>query len=662
MESIQRKRKANSDIHQHNNKENPEMASVESPTTNSDGVDTASSRREHNNLSMTPTSSTSSALATGAESSSTEETTREAPNIEPELWTCPKCGHDVSTANLVVHDANCQRGRGRHSQEGGSPPSSPPAMSSVPFPSHGPLSSNQQESSQETTPSSGGWRLFSQGGTGAAAGAASAMYQGEAIASASSVSVSTQSNQAENNSTGNEMRTASFVGNIRPPPQSPPDVSPAAAASRDMHSSGPAAFPSAVSSASATNENNGIHLEEGQWSCPRCTLINNSTDIHCNACLLPRPGSHNYRPPDSARRDQLIPPFPGIDEGWVNVTSSDFGRNGAGRDANNNNSNNSNNGPTFRQRINLASRIFNGAVNGAVFGSILGGVGGLIIGGIGGGFAGAMADGVVRTREDQQNREIDREVEELMQSGPAAGIPDPIGGLRPGTMRIHRGGGHILAVSVDQNGRRIVRIPRRPSGRPLANGNGENLGEDEIAELERRLAETLLRMSYMHNFAPRNGNVLFQPDASFEELIERFGMGNDNRGASQEIIDSYPVEIVGDGAEEEEKQDDGVGLRKRKNVSNTSTTVSDNTATSQLHSSSTTTAHLDYGTCGICLEDFQRGDVKKKLSCPNHPHSFHKDCIDKWLKQVSNCPICKSEVGMYQESKSNDTTNNTEFS
>ena len=56
----------------------------------------------------------------------------------------------------------------------------------------------------------------------------------------------------------------------------------------------------------------------------------------------------------------------------------------------------------------------------------------------------------------------------------------------------------------------------------------------------------------------------------------------------------------------------------------------------------------ELGTCGICLEDYREGELKKALSCPSRPHSFHKDCIDKWLKLDASCPICKNSVEIFR--------------
>ena len=45
--------------------------------------------------------------------------------------------------------------------------------------------------------------------------------------------------------------------------------------------------------------------------------------------------------------------------------------------------------------------------------------------------------------------------------------------------------------------------------------------------------------------------------------------------------------------------------------------------------------------CSICMESFKPREEMRTLPCL---HFFHKNCIDRWLKQSKQCPICKHEV------------------
>ena len=353
--------------------------------------------------------------------------------------------------------------------------------------------------------------------------------------------------------------------------------------------SAPTRFPTAPSHAE--------HEEE--WACPRCTLINPAFSLHCDACLFQRTNVNGSdRSSEPTRRNHLMSdPFDseiisnGEDE-WVNISH---------RDASTNNRHE-------QDRLTTGYRIFNSALNGAMIGSVFGGMGGMIFGGIAGGLSGAY---VSRVRNQDATNGA-REVEEVLRNRTSV--------VSNGNIRVHRGRNHLIAVSSDGNGgNRILRL--------RYNGNGQQGGAtivganaEENAAMEQVLSELLLRMSFMHGLGRGYENVVIQPNLSYEELLQRYGMGNENRGASLEVIDSYPIVVVGHDDKKREIEDEKETAMKSDEIT-------------------------DYGTCGICLEDYQQGDRKKRLSCP---HSFHKECIDRWLKEVSSCPICKKDVEMYK--------------
>lgn len=49
----------------------------------------------------------------------------------------------------------------------------------------------------------------------------------------------------------------------------------------------------------------------------------------------------------------------------------------------------------------------------------------------------------------------------------------------------------------------------------------------------------------------------------------------------------------------------------------------------------------DQGCCAICLEDYAEGQQMRTLPCS---HSFHPNCIDRWLQRNRACPVCKKDV------------------
>eukprot|EP01017_Pseudomicrothorax_dubius_P001548 TRINITY_DN0_c5412_g1_i1.p1 TRINITY_DN0_c5412_g1~~TRINITY_DN0_c5412_g1_i1.p1 ORF type:complete len:110 (+),score=3.78 TRINITY_DN0_c5412_g1_i1:47-376(+) len=46
--------------------------------------------------------------------------------------------------------------------------------------------------------------------------------------------------------------------------------------------------------------------------------------------------------------------------------------------------------------------------------------------------------------------------------------------------------------------------------------------------------------------------------------------------------------------------------------------------------------------CVICLEDFEKVSKCRQISLCSH--IFHSHCIDAWMKQNSNCPVCKKQI------------------
>ena len=95
----------------------------------------------------------------------------------------------------------------------------------------------------------------------------------------------------------------------------------------------------------------------------------------------------------------------------------------------------------------------------------------------------------------------------------------------------------------------------------------------------------------------------------------------ENNGMSTEEIDRLPIRVLNPG-------DDLIAA----------TTNSHNPHSHSIGSGKNSDLHSDRTKCSICLEDFQCGDVVRTLPCF---HSFHKECIDRWLGNKPICPICK---------------------
>ncbi|KAK7255872.1 hypothetical protein RIF29_29297 [Crotalaria pallida] len=61
------------------------------------------------------------------------------------------------------------------------------------------------------------------------------------------------------------------------------------------------------------------------------------------------------------------------------------------------------------------------------------------------------------------------------------------------------------------------------------------------------------------------------------------------------------------------------------------------------------------GECPVCLSVFADGEEVRQLSACKH--SFHTSCIDMWLTNHSNCPICRANIATaaVKDSGSNST-------
>lgn len=45
--------------------------------------------------------------------------------------------------------------------------------------------------------------------------------------------------------------------------------------------------------------------------------------------------------------------------------------------------------------------------------------------------------------------------------------------------------------------------------------------------------------------------------------------------------------------------------------------------------------------CNICMDNYKCKQYKRIL--PECKHTFHKKCIDEWLKKKSSCPVCRKD-------------------
>jgi len=387
------------------------------------------------------------------------------------------------------------------------------------------------------------------------------------------------------------------------------------------------------------NDDDDMVVEE-QWSCPRCTLLNPISDSTCNACRYENEDNSTVRPPDSMRRERLVPEDPN-GSFRMNVPS----------DADNINNNSTNSFQTM--------------AGSALVGTLLGAAGahwngrpvtsgimeGAVTGLVGGAFLGEVLRDLQQTpfvsststshshhhqqqqqeqsQEYPQSRDVasarssasmglpvypssftnarvssatdaepeQHEVHDLTESSPPRRHqPQPRQSVR--VVRHSNGSGMTTSVYTSNGSTTTTTYndANHPVARdPLLNLLMHSLMEDDT-EREARLMSI---MSGRGRHLSIGGGV---DGMSYDELLQTFGDGSDNLGASESDIHSLPTAQIRDPTQD---------------------------------------LPVDQRQCSICLEDFAAGDVRKTLPCL---HGFHEDCANKWLRSNGCCPICKHKV------------------
>lgn len=91
-------------------------------------------------------------------------------------------------------------------------------------------------------------------------------------------------------------------------------------------------------------------------------------------------------------------------------------------------------------------------------------------------------------------------------------------------------------------------------------------------------------------------------ELSYEELYDMF-MPSEGRmkGASEELLQSLPKHVI--------------TLTNRRDAGG------------------------DVMCCAICLQELEQGDMARKL--PGCKHTFHVQCVDRWLAKNVICPVCR---------------------
>jgi hypothetical protein len=344
------------------------------------------------------------------------------------------------------------------------------------------------------------------------------------------------------------------------------------------------------------SEEQAISVEE--WACPRCTLLNPSSSTHCDAChfVMSRGQSFQHiRLPDATRRERLV----------IDLTESPHPERTT-----------ASTGPCESDRPNTTSTRQQGIMlaGGALIGSVFGGASallqgqsldqGLLHGAATGAATGVILSELLRPQHSEQGRRnqssLSASAQQQQLDGPNGSSISSAAASRTASNGDGNGTGPaigapevahptivappVLVIPLTSNSTRVVTIgPARISF--FTNGRGS-------ADAQ---AEEMLVRNMMSSIG--SGTVL----PSYEQLLEIFGDGMENRGADAALINRLPVSSV-----------ENPRLLPE-----------------------------DCRACTVCLSNYEKGDERKLLPCL---HGFHKECIDTWLSRSATCPVCKFEL------------------
>lgn len=340
---------------------------------------------------------------------------------------------------------------------------------------------------------------------------------------------------------------------------------------------------------------------ENQWACPQCTLLNPKSAARCDACHFANP----VRPPDSTRTERLVHDST-IDES------------------------------PYMSHLAFVS-------GGALMGGLLGAAGSFLHGrdplsSMAEGAMSGVMGGALLNEVISSNRRSTRSSTSVAETGVVAnhvGMMDELfsNGLADFDLSEQRqpisvaqarssasiSGGYpsLVESSESRNQRSRPRSSFRVVQEQGQDGTMTTIVMGGTSTTRIRGSQrgappdindpmlSLLVHSYLEQQGHRSGRAggADFDTMGYEDLLQTFGDGTENLGASEAQILSLPTKVIENPAKElpdEARQ------------------------------------------CLICLEDIGAGESRKILPCL---HGFHSSCCDKWLRTNGSCPICKHRIG-----------------
>lgn len=357
-----------------------------------------------------------------------------------------------------------------------------------------------------------------------------------------------------------------------------------------------------------------------QWSCPRCTLLNPTTVMRCDACGGRNPHRHSSqtRPPDATVREQLLPE--GGESQWWGSSMQPMSPTAA------------------RAPSSSPPSTLHWSSGGALLGGVLGAAGAYMQGrsvsdaAFSGAVSGAMSAAVVsQFLQEYHANEMTRAAIAAHQQHQQSYVPvvqgQPVtvttshltnSAGQPFITRLERrmgpDGRYSTVVTTTTmgggphgppGGSVTARTPDHGTDHPGSGASPAVAAATADASLTGRdpMLEFIFSQFLEGGGAPRPRRALVYrvpniDGMSYEQLLQAFGDGTEHLAADPSLIASLPTTKIKDPAK----------------------------------------LHENKKQCSICLEDFVKGDRVKTMPCW---HDFHRKCLDQWLRTNGSCPICK---------------------